>query len=416
VDQRTRPDVLPARSAACVALALLALACQDEPGAPLLDVRGGSIPGTDLVAEDTTPTSLPRVDTTGVETLALALATAGGTLKARVHVPPTCSSTSRCPAVALVPDLRVPGTTQYPEEAVKGLAVLTGSVVAVYNPPGMGSGAEQSGGNRDFGGTADQDALKDLLGRLADLPEVESGGMGVVSWGTGLASAAGALSRFGPVNLPFVTWLVDMEGVTNRCYVTQAPYTVSPDGKHINGDGPGPTLSRCDFQWAPREEKFPAGTSSNGKGTDGTPTSYICNPNAFPLLETGRSCGDDAWWNEREARTWLPSLRLHVLRLQFLHDHRQPTRLAARETLRWLVKNSQQKSFQLNDFKKDVSPTGYGEEQLTGAGAWLDLSGIGNGMGTDVYVTGGGFSPVTADELLLAVLPAYVTRMQERAP
>jgi len=396
-------------------LGLTVCACDGGDPEPVLDV-GGGLPGVDTIqGVDTPPVKPPAVDIEDVNEQLVSVSSAGETIKAWFYTPHGCDSYHPCPGLVLVPDLHEAGTKRYPPDLVKGLAVLTDSVIAVYNPLSFGGGAEQSTGGEDFGGPRDQDALKDVLDRLADAKEVEQDRMGVLSFGGGLAPAAGAIARFGPTNLTYVDYIIDVEGVTNRCYLSQSPYTIDPGGDHVNTDGPGPTQSRCDFQWFPREVKFPAGTSSNGKGTDGTPNAYICNKNASPLAEAGTTCEDDAWWKEREARTYLPNLEIHYLRIQFVHDHRQPTRYAARETLRWLVRDSHQASFQLNDFTKDTKLAGYSEGQLVGAGAYLAPPGIGNGLGTAIYDDDGNFAAVTQEELLLSVLPAYVERMQKRA-
>ncbi|MFH1530899.1 MAG: hypothetical protein ABIK09_09230 [Pseudomonadota bacterium] len=396
------------------AVTLTIAACDGGGPEPVLDL-GGGLPGVDTIqGVDTPPVTPPVVDIETVGDQLVSISGVGGTIKARFYTPHGCDADDPCPGLVLVPDLGEAGTERYPTDLVKGLAVLTETVIAVYNPPGFGDGAERSAGDEDFGGVRDQDALKDVLDRLADAAGVEEDHMGVLSFGGGLAAAAGAVARFGPTNLTYVDYIIDLEGVTNRCYLSQSPYTIDPGGNHVNTDGPGPTLSRCDFQWFPREVKFPAGTSSNGKGTDGTPNAYICNKFAFPLAEAGSTCADDPWWKEREARTYLPDLEVHYLRLQFLHDHWQPTRYAARETIRWLVQGSRQASFQLNDFAKDAMLAGYTEVQLEGAGAYLAPPGIGNGLGSAIYDDDGNFEAVTPEELLLLVLPKYVERMQKR--
>jgi len=400
---------------ASLILAFTLAACDDGGAEPLLDVGGGFPEADTDPGIDTPPVKPPEVDIDDVDELLVSVASSGETVKAWFYTPHGCDAEDPCPGLVLVPDLREAGTDRFPADLAKGLAALTDTVVAVYNPPGFGGGAEASTGDLDYGGPRDQDAVKDVLDRLSDHAGVEQDRMGVLSFGAGLAPAAGAVARFGPTNLTYVDYIIDVEGVTNRCYVTQAPYTIDPNGDHVNTDGPGPTQSRCDFQWFPREVKFPAGTSSNGKGTDGTPNAYICNKNAFPLADADTTCEDDAWWQEREARTYLPNLEVHYLRIQFLHDHRQPSRYAAREALRWLVKDSNQASFQLNDFAKDNKLAGYAEGQLVNSGAYLAPPGIGNGLGTTIYDDNGDFDAVTTEELLLSVLPRFVERMQKRA-
>jgi len=334
-------------------------------------------------------------------------------LYAESYVPSDCIKENPCPALLLVPDQLSPGIEQFACCAGK-LAEKMHSVVITYNPPGRGTGGQISGGKEDFGGTVAQDALKDIANHFRKKGAIDADDFGIISVGDGLADAAGAVARFHGTSLDFVDWLIDIEGPTNRCYITQSPFFLPPGGEnYVNKDGPGVSTTRCDFDLNTRKVKFPAGTSSDGEGKDGTPTSYICNVNSPVLLASGKECDDDKWWQEREAKTYLPDLLVHYLRLQFLHDHRQPTRYNAREALHW-VTQSDAPTYQINNVSTDNNLKGYTEADLEKSGVYLKPK-VGNGFGTDVFDDNGDFSQLTPQELYLSVLPAHIKKMRERA-
>jgi len=329
------------------------------------------------------------------------------------YMPGDCSKESPCPALVLVPDGLGPGVEQF-ECCMKGLSEKLHTVVISYNPPGRGTAGEVSGGEEDFGGPVGQDTLKDIANTFRKKSSIDEGNFGVVSLGFGLATAAGAVARFQATSLDFIGYLIDIEGPTNRCFISQSPYMVNEaEGYYINEDGKGVTTTRCDFDLNFRKVKFPAGTSTDGKGTDGTPHSYICNPNAFVLRESGKTCDDDKWWQEREARTFMPKLVVHYLRIQFLHDHKQPTRYNAREAMHWITQ-AEAASYQINSVSKNQNLKGYSEDDIVGMGVYLDPK-AGNGFGTDVFDVAGDFKPLSMKDLFLSILPPYISRMQKRA-
>ena len=287
------------------------------------------------------------------------------------------------------------------------------SVIITYNPPGRGDYGEHSEGEEDFGGHKGQDALKDVANHWEKKTLVDGNRVGILAMGYGLGTAAGAIARHRDSFLDFVTYLIDVEGPPNRCFVSQSPYYVDVDGWYVNGDGPGVSTTRCDFDINLRKDKFPTGTSSDGKGFDGTPNSYVCNTNGFILREAGKTCADDPWWHNREARTFLPDLKVHYLRIQFLHDHRQPTRYNGREAMFWISQGNPA-SYQLNGLTKNVSTKGYDEAKLLEIEAY-GVSSSGTGYGTDIYDTTGNFKKVSQNKLFTSVLPKYVKVMQNRA-
>lgn len=327
--------------------------------------------------------------------------------------PAKCWDGNPCPAVVLVPDKDHGGIEEF-ECCGKDLAAKLGdTVIITYNPPGRGGSGEQTSGEEDYGGPGAQDTLKDVINMMRKHQHIKEEGFGIVSLGNGVADAAGAVARFQATFLDYVVFLIDIEGPTNRCFITQSPYYVDPEGWYINSDGPGVSYTRCDFDFYDRPTKFPAGTSSDGKGTDGTPNAYLCHQNAFVIADSGKTCDQDVWWNKREAKTYLKDLKIHYLRLQFLHDHEQPTRHCAREALRW-VTQADTASYQINNVTINNNLQGYSEEDLEEMGVYLSYSSIGNGWGTDVYDDNGDFDKISQKELMLVVLPQYIERMQKR--
>jgi hypothetical protein len=382
---------------------------------------GPSMSGSDALPEDKAGPPGPDVaveeDSQGppfsVELEELWVDSQGISIYAQYWKPSICTSGSPCPAFLLVPDELGDGSTQF-ESVGKGLAQSLRSVVITYNPPGRGIGSQLSGGEEDFGGAIGQDALKDVANFIRKKGPVDEGNFGFVSVGFGLGAAAGALARFQDTSLSFIGYLIDIEGPTNRCFISQSPYYVNKaEDYYINEDGKGVSTTRCDFDFNTRKQKFPAGTSSDGKGTDGTPNCYICNENAFVLRQSGKSCEDDKWWGEREAKTYLPKLTCHYLRIQFLHDHVQPTRYNAREALQWITL-AETKSYQINSVTEGNNLKGYDEATLESKGVYLKPK-AGNGFGTDIYDANDDFKPLSRPELFLSILPPYIERMQKRA-
>lgn len=404
------------RKDAWLAVGALILFSCGEGGGQMTILDGGRVE-EDSRATDGSMSGDAALPTVAVEKLPEWVEGQTGKLYTVAYVPESCSKSKPCQGVILVPDELNAGVDQFSCCAGE-LAGIIGRVVITWNPPGRGEVSERSEGNEDYGGTASQDALKDVLKWYKKKKWIAPEGFGVVSVGFGLAMAAGAITRFHATNLNFVAWLIDIEGPTNRCFITQSPYYVDPDGEYyINMDGPDVSASRCDFDLAGRLEVFPKGTGDM-KGTDGIPTSYICNQNAFVLRQTGKTCGDDQWWQPREAKTWLKDLPVHYLRLQFLYDHVQPTRWNARHALHW-VSLSKAPSYQINNVSPGNNLKGFSENELQEKGVYLNLK-AGNGFGTDVFVPDIVAKPsykfrlITPKELYLGVLPSFIKRMASK--
>jgi hypothetical protein len=385
---------------------LFVLACSngDSPG---LSVDGRFLDG-DLV-EGEEPNKKPPIKVPLVTTTEEFIPGDSGQLFSRAYIPIKCNK--GCPALVLVPD-DLGGVEQF-DCCAADLAEALTTVVITYNPPGRGDYNERSEGEEDYGGKKGQDALKDVANHWEKKTIVDGNRFGILSMGYGVGAASGALARHHASFLDFVSYFIDVEGPPNRCFASQSPYYVDLEGWYVNEDGPGVSTTRCDFDLNLRKVKFPAGTSSNGKGFDGTPNSYICNANGPIIRQSGKSCEDDKWWQEREARTYLPNVPVHYLRLQFAHDHTQPSRYNAREAM-YHISQGAPASYQLNGLNKNNSTKGFTEDKLYELGAY-NISSSGNGFGDDTYDTLGDFKKIPQSKLFATVLPKYVAMMQERA-
>ena len=384
---------------------LLTLACSEDSGHGL--TQDGQV-APDAAVEDTSTPNKPN-DKIWVTTKEEMIPGDSGQLFSRAYIPVKCNK--GCAALVLVPD-GLEGMEQF-EGIATEMADALDTIIIIYNPPGRGNYAERSEGEEDYGGYKGQDALKDVANHWEKKTLVDGNRFGILSMGYGLGTATGALARHRDSFLNFVTYLIDVEGPPNRCFVSQSPYYVDLEGWYINEDGPGVSTTRCDFDINLRKYKFPTGTSSDGKGFDGTPNSYVCNVNGPILREAGVTCADDVWWHAREARTYLPDLNVHYLRVQFLHDHIQPTRYNGREAMFWISQGNPA-SYQLNGLNKNNSTKGYSEAQLLEAGVY-NVSGAGTGYGSGIFDTTGNFKKLSQAKLFTAVLPKYIIMMQDRA-
>lgn len=338
-----------------------------------------------------------------------------GFIFGKMFRPAPCVGKNRCPGLLILDDIFPDSPLRFSDEDCVALSRATGAAVARFNRPGTGEGDLKSTGTESYGGKEEQDCVKDLLAFLVAKGYVSEKCVGILALGDALTVATGAVARFQDTNLKFVSYIIDLEGSTNRCFLTQSPYRLDDNGNHITGDGPGITESRCDFNLFDRPTKFPAGTSKDGKGEDGgTPNSYICNANAFPLLQAGTDCANDDWWKLREPKEFIPWLKIHYLRIQFLQDHRQPTRYACREVFRWLASSGNSASYQLNNLKENTPLSPLSEEKLVSSGVYLDIKGLGNSLGDDTFDVDGSHSKVAMSDFMQKVLPGYVKRMQER--
>lgn len=391
----------------------LLISCSSGGDPSVLETDTSGPGNSDKVSSATdTGGNIPEPSNVAVETEWVEAS--GNQIFVQYYSPIHCTKDTPCPGLVLVPDKLNAGVDEFSCCGAKLAAALDLTVIT-YNPPGRGVEGEKSTGEEDYGGRDGQDMLKDVANAMRKRLFVDQTNFGIVSLGNGVADASGALARFHATSLDFVGYYIDIEGPTNRCFITQSPFFVSDEGWYINADVPGVSTTRCDFDFNKRSLKFPAGTSSDGKGTDGTPNSYICHQNAPIIKETGNLCDEDLWWNEREAKHYLQKLDLPYLRLQFKYDHEQPTRYAAREALRWLT-IAPTDEYQLNSVTEGSNLMGYSEDEVLALGAYLDFGNAGNGFGISLFDATGEFKKMSKTALLVSVLPQYVKKMQKKIP
>jgi hypothetical protein len=399
-----------ARSALVTAVAVCAAACgaENTPAAAVdaVDavedvVQGCQLPGSSYVAG-------PAV---GAEDFAFEIKHLGGsfTVKGELHVPTTCNKVTPCPLIVVVGDR---DTSPLPDwsDGAERLASSTESLVAVWNLPGTGVGGHKSGGVDDYGGDVAAIAVKEVMNRLAAKSAVDKPRSGFLTVGFGLVPTAAALAKFSLSTLSFVAFLVDVEGPSDRCAISQAPenaaLSIGPN------DGPGVSESACTFSAeASHAKAYPVGSGD-------VPTSIVCAPGAWPITETGKNCTDETWWARREPSRQLAANAIEVRyqRIAFEIDHRMPSRHATGVMLKALAE-SRSPWFTVNDMPPCNQPLSDAQCETLAASCqrcWLSY-GFGNGMSPGLYAPKGTLAEITPDELLGDVAPRFVKRIMDVA-
>lgn len=185
--------------------------------------------------------------------------TSGAKLWGIVFHPADVEEGRRYPAVVIIP-----GGLGFGSEALRTpeprIIAQAGFVVGYFDPDGRG----KSKGEEDWNGKVQQDGLHAFLKLIYDLPFVLKHNIGVLTSSYGIALGAGTLGRY-PDDPP-VRYLIDIEGPSDRFYVTKFNH--------------------------PRFVRF-----------------------------FGHTTDDEEWWAEREAVRWIKHIRCAYLRVQHLHDH-----------------------------------------------------------------------------------------------
>lgn len=359
---------------------------------------GCTLPGSSFVAG-------PAVAN---EDLSIAVQYLGGssTVKGNVLVPASCQKAAPCPLVVLVsgPDESPRPTWTAPAER---LAASTGSVVVLFNLPGTGIGGHKSGGENDLGGDLQATATKEVMRLVAERPYVDKARSGYIGIGYGVVPAAAALNKFSQNSLPFVRFLIDVEGPSDRCAASESPsnpaLSIGPD------DGPGVSESSCNFGGQlSHASAYPPANGDN-------PASIVCALGAWPITDTGINCSDNTWWAAREPARLLKtkSVKVHYQRLQFRHDHKLPSYHASR-VMMTAIAGSGSTWFALNDMPPCTPPLT--DEVCAGLleqcqRCWLEGT-WGTGFGAAPYA-GADRVEIDTIELLGDVLPRFVRRLTD---
>lgn len=385
----------------CVVLAFsVATICCGEDPAPTNDAAtsdsSGATSAADSGAQDTGPQI--AVESSDLN-ITVQVQAESISLNGSVLTPADCQPAEPCPLIVVVADR---DTDAHPtlESAAEKLASKAHSVVVIFNLPGRGPGSLKSGGADDFGGPNHVAAVKEVMKLLSKRKYVDPAHTGYVTVGTGLIPVARALKLHGSNTLKSVQFLVDVEGPTDRCAISQAPADadkgVGPD------DGPGVSDSACHFDAdSPHSAMYPA-------AKDGKPAAIVCSPAAWPITKTGKDCKATEWWNGREPYNELKAINARYQRIQFQHDHRQASHFTSRHAFT-AVASSNSRWFTLNNLPpcKSLPSTEFCDNNPCWlSGAW------GNGMAPAPYA-GGGFEEITADELFGEVLPGYLLRVMD---
>jgi len=138
-----------------------------------------------------------------------------------------------------------------------------GFLVIIFDADGRG----KSEGTEDYNGYITQDGLAAVITAATSLPGLDTARYGLVSYSYGVTAASGALSRYPDLPIDFY---IDWEGPVDRNYTTTGCDQPRAEG----------------IQWQP--------------------------------------CSDNDWWSEREAVTFIGSVRVPYQRVQSQSDHVQP--------------------------------------------------------------------------------------------
>ncbi|MSP90259.1 MAG: hypothetical protein EXR79_00400 [Myxococcales bacterium] len=322
-----------------------------------------------------------------------------GQLAGVVHTPSGCTSVAPCPLVVVVGDYDAEAHPTY-DAGAKKLAGALPAIVVVFNLPGLGTGARKSEGDDDIGGPWQETAVQQLMHLLSARKEVDKKHTGYLTIGSGLIPVASALKRFATSTLKEVQFLLDVEGPTDRCAVSQAPADETKGIGPADGEGASPTA--CNFNGAATHAAvYPP-------AHDGRPTSIVCSLSAWPITKTGVACKDTAWWQAREPALTLKGISQRYQRLQFTHDHRLPSHWSSRIAIKSVVASTS-KWVTLNNFQPcSTLPS---DDDCAGVACWLEGP-WGNGLPPAPYAAGA-LKPVSIDDLFTQVLPGYVKRLMD---
>ncbi|MFQ6015983.1 MAG: alpha/beta hydrolase family protein [Anaerolineae bacterium] len=181
--------------------------------------------------------------------------TSGAKLFTRVTTPPDFDPHKRYPALVLVPGGAQSGEAAFHQRPLDQALAAGGFVILLFDPDGRG----RSEGQEDDDGFVHQDGLKAVVNFAATLPYVDNDQIGLVSYSFGVTMASGVLARYPDIPIAFY---IDWEGPADR-----------------NDTG----------------------------GCDADHTGH---------LQGKARCGDEAFWRQREAATFIKEIhRLAFFRL-----------------------------------------------------------------------------------------------------
>ena len=190
--------------------------------------------------------------------------TSGAMLYLKVYTPVESGEPS-FPALVLIPG----GIGDHSDFTGPGKSAQefadAGFITVTFDPDGRGNAT----GEEDLNGHIQQDGLAQVIRFTTTLPGVDPSQIGLVSFSYGVTMASGVMARYS--DLP-VRFFMDWEGPANRFFTTH--------GCTADHPGIGSTIGMA-------------------------------------------PCDDEEFWSQREAETFVASIRIPYQRLQFEQDHSQ---------------------------------------------------------------------------------------------
>lgn len=135
----------------------------------------------------------------------------GEKIYAHLHIPNKATLSNKLPALILVQD-EFNGSQEFDNPNFIFNANNTASediIVIHFDLEGTG----ESSGETDLGGYKSQDDLIAVINFIKRQPEVDENEISILSFGTGITTATGALARYPKIN---IRYLFDIEGSVNR--------------------------------------------------------------------------------------------------------------------------------------------------------------------------------------------------------
>lgn len=135
----------------------------------------------------------------------------GEKIYAHLHIPNKATLSNKLPALILVHD-EFNGSQEFdnPNFIFNANNIASEDIIVIHFDL---EGTGESSGETDLGGYKSQDDLIAVINFIKHQPEVNENEISILSFGTGITTATGALARYPKIN---IRYLFDIEGTVNR--------------------------------------------------------------------------------------------------------------------------------------------------------------------------------------------------------
>lgn len=135
----------------------------------------------------------------------------GEKIYAHLHIPNKATLSNKLPALILVQD-EFNGSQEFdnPNFIFNANNIASEDIIVIHFDL---EGTGESSGETDLGGYKSQDDLIAVINFIKRQPEVDENEISILSFGTGITTATGALARYPKIN---IRYLFDIEGAVNR--------------------------------------------------------------------------------------------------------------------------------------------------------------------------------------------------------